>query len=101
MTGVVAAEAGELEAKLASFVRAAPPVVEAPAGEARTVPVAARSYIRPGFGGRILRLEWRDESLTFTTPEMAAWHVTLGLASEPGAGLPGETVSSSAWPTAA
>jgi hypothetical protein len=65
VTGVVADEAAELEAELASFVRAVPPVavplvvealvvealvvealvVEAPAGDARTAPAAARSYI--------------------------------------------------------
>jgi len=70
VTGVVADEAAELEAELASFVRVVPPVavplvvealvvvplvvealvvealvVEAPAGDARTAPAAARSYI--------------------------------------------------------
>jgi len=60
VTGVVADEAAELEAELASFVRAVPPVavplvvealvvealvVEALAGDARTAPAAARSYI--------------------------------------------------------
>jgi len=56
-------------------------------------------YARPGLGGWLLRLEWRDGNLTFITPEAAAWHMTLTPTSdpdtfiaEPGSGLTGETV---------
>jgi len=56
-------------------------------------------YARPGLGGWLIRLEWRDGKLTFTTPESAAWQVTLSPTSSPdmfsiasGAELAGEHV---------
>jgi len=56
-------------------------------------------YARPGLGGWLLGLEWRDGNLTFTAPEAAAWHMTLTpttdpdvFISQPGAGFSGETV---------
>ena len=56
-------------------------------------------YTRPGLGGWMLRLEWRDGKLTFVAPEMALWQLVLEPTSnsdvfiaEPGSGFPGENV---------
>jgi len=56
-------------------------------------------YTRPGLGGWMLRLEWRDGKLTFVAPEMALWQLVLEPTSnpdvfiaEPGSGFPGEPV---------
>ena len=34
-------------------------------------------YARPGLGGWVLRLEWRDGQLLFTTAESPAWQIVL------------------------
>jgi hypothetical protein len=39
-------------------------------------------YTRPGFGGWIFRLEWRDGNLAFTTPDAATWEVALAPTSD-------------------
>jgi len=40
-------------------------------------------YARPGLGGWLLRLEWRDEKLTFIAPESPGWQVTLEASDDP------------------
>jgi CubicO group peptidase (beta-lactamase class C family) len=93
----------ELGVDLASIARglvlAAPAVIEA----SEPAPVQYRPllgvYARPGLGGWVLRLEWRDGQLTFTTPDAGAWRVALAPTSNPDAfspdpdsGLAGENV---------
>lgn len=46
-------------------------------------------YARPGLGGWMLRLEWRDGSLTFTIADTAAWHLTLAPTADPDVFIPG------------
>jgi CubicO group peptidase (beta-lactamase class C family) len=57
-------------------------------------------YARPDLGGWVIRLEWRQGELTFTTPESAAWRLVLVPAGgpdsfviAPGTWLPGENVT--------
>jgi D-alanyl-D-alanine carboxypeptidase len=93
----------ELALDLASasrrMVRAAPPGIEVPVPVPGPYRPLLGIYTRPGLGGWIFRLEWRDGNLAFTTPEAATWEVTLAPTSDPdvfipgpGSGLPGETV---------
>jgi hypothetical protein len=56
-------------------------------------------YARPGLGGWVLRLEWRDGKLTFVTPELASWRLAIEPTStpdtfvaEPGSFFSGENV---------
>jgi len=81
------------------LIRAAQPQIQAPEPAPGQYRPLLGIYARPGLGGWILRLEWRDGNLAFTTPEAAAWHMTLTSTSdpdtfvaEPGSGLTGETV---------
>jgi CubicO group peptidase (beta-lactamase class C family) len=77
----------ELGLNLASIARrlvsAAPPVIERPG----PVPAEYRSllgcYARPGFGGWILRLEWRSGRLTFTSADLASWSLALEPTADP------------------
>lgn len=79
----------ELAFDLAAIARrlanGAPPAIQAPApapapGQYRPL---LGIYSRPELGGWILRLEWRDGSLAFTTPETPAWSLTLTPTSDP------------------
>jgi hypothetical protein len=93
----------ELAIDLASTARrlvlAAPPTIEPPAPAPAHYRPLLGIYSRPGLGGWILRLEWRDGNLTVTTPETTTWHVPLiptgdpdVFVPKPGTGLPGETI---------
>jgi len=59
------------------LVRAAPPVIETPAPTPGQYRPLLGVYARPELGGWLLRLEWRDGNLAFTTPEMARWRLRL------------------------
>jgi CubicO group peptidase (beta-lactamase class C family) len=81
------------------LIRAPQPQIQAPEPAPGQYRPLLGIYARPGLGGWVLRLEWRDGNLTFTTPEAAAWHVKLTPTSdpdtfttEPGSGLTGDTV---------
>jgi len=77
----------ELGVDLASIartmVRAAPPVIEAPQPAPSHYRPLLGIYARPGLGGWMLRLEWRDGNLTITTPDTAAWRLTLAPTADP------------------
>ena len=55
------------------------PPVPAPAGYRPLLGI----YARPGLGGWLIRLEWRDGKLTFTTPESPGWQLILTPAGDP------------------
>ena len=95
-----AALAVDLAAAARRLVLAQPPAVTQPA----PVPAGYRPllgiYARPDLGGWVIRLEWRDGKLTFTTPESAAWRLVLVPADgpdsfviAPGTWFPGENVT--------
>jgi CubicO group peptidase (beta-lactamase class C family) len=74
----------DLAATARRLARAQPPAITPP----EPVPAAYRPllgiYARPDLGGWVIRLEWRDGKLTFTTPESAAWLLVLAPTSDPG-----------------
>lgn len=93
----------ELALDLASTARrlvlAAPPTIAAPSPTPKHYRPLLGVYARPGLGGWILRLEWRDGTLAITTPETTTWHVPLAPTNDPdvfvprpGTGLPGDTI---------
>jgi CubicO group peptidase (beta-lactamase class C family) len=77
----------ELAVDLASIARrlaqGAPPAAGAPAPAPEQYRPLMGIYSRPGLGGWILLLEWRDGRLAFTTPEMPAWSMALTPTSDP------------------
>ncbi len=82
----------ELAATAGRLAGSRPPPVQAP------VPLLG-IYARPGLGGWLLRLEWRDGKLTATFGEPVSWQLVLAPTSdpdtftvEPGTGLTGERV---------
>ena len=97
-TGSAALAMG-LAVRARALARAQPPVIPLPPPGPREYLPLLGVYARPGLGGWLIRLEWRDGKLTFTTPESAAWQVTLSPTSsadvfsiEPGGELAGECV---------
>ncbi len=92
----------ELAFDLASVARrlagSAPSAVEAPAPTPAVYRPLLGIYARPGLGGWVLRLEWRDGRLTFVSPD-AGWRLALEPTSnpdvftaEPGSNFSGEDV---------
>jgi hypothetical protein len=77
----------QLGVDLASIARtvvlAAPPAIEAPQPAPGHYLPLLGIYARPGLGGWMLRLEWRDGNLTITTPDAAAWYLTLAPTADP------------------
>jgi CubicO group peptidase (beta-lactamase class C family) len=67
----------ELAAAARRRVLARPPVIAPP----EPVPARYRPllgiYARPGLGGWVLRLEWRDGELAFTSPEAPGWRAVV------------------------
>jgi hypothetical protein len=87
----------ELAATARRLARSAPPAVRPPAPAPREYLPLLGIYARPGLGGWLLRLEWRDGKLTFTAGESAAWRLVLAPTGDPdtftiesGADLTGE-----------
>lgn len=78
-----AALAVRLAARARALARAQPPVIQLPPPAPREYLPLLGVYARPGLGGWLIRLEWRDGKLTFTTTESAAWQVTLSPTSSP------------------
>lgn len=77
----------ELAFDLASIARrlapAAPPPIEASVPTPETCRPLLGIYTRPDLGGWMLRLEWRDGTLAFVSPEMPAWRLALEPTSNP------------------
>jgi CubicO group peptidase (beta-lactamase class C family) len=65
------------------LARDAPPAIKAPAPAPEHYRPLLGIYSRAELGGWILRLEWRDGNLVFTTPDTSAWSVTLTPTSDP------------------
>jgi CubicO group peptidase (beta-lactamase class C family) len=90
----------ELASVARRVARSAPAVTEMPApmpGQHRPL---LGLYARPGLGGWVLRLEWRDGKLAFVSPDVAAWRLALEPTSdpdifiaEPGSNFSGENVT--------
>jgi CubicO group peptidase (beta-lactamase class C family) len=81
------------------LVRSAPAVPQPPAPVPAQYRPLLGMYARPGLGGWVLRLEWRDGKLTFVTPELASWRLAIEPTStpdtfvaEPGSFFSGENV---------
>jgi CubicO group peptidase (beta-lactamase class C family) len=92
------AVAMDLAATARRLARSAPPV-HAPSPAPREYRPLLGIYARPGLGGWLLRLEWRDGKLTATFGEPVTWQLVLAPTSdpdtftvEPGADLTGERV---------
>lgn len=77
----------ELGCDLGSIARrlvlAAPPVIGAPEPMPGHYRPLLGLYVRPQLGGWVLCLEWRDGNLVFTSPETAAWSLTLAPTTDP------------------
>jgi len=87
----------ELAAAAGRLAGSGPPPVQAPAPAPREYRPLLGIYARPGLGGWLLRLEWRDGKLTATFGEPVSWQLVLAPTSdpdtftvEPGTGLTGE-----------
>jgi hypothetical protein len=74
----------ELAALARGLTRSRPP---GPDGPPVPVPESYRPllgiYARSHLGGWLLRLEWRDGKLTFTTAEAPGWQLVLGPTADP------------------
>jgi CubicO group peptidase (beta-lactamase class C family) len=74
----------ELAALARGLTRSRPP---GPDGPPVPVPESCRPllgiYARSHLGGWLLRLEWRDGKLTFTTAEAPGWQLVLGPTADP------------------
>jgi CubicO group peptidase (beta-lactamase class C family) len=93
------AVAMDLAATARRLARSAPPPVHAPSPAPREYRPLLGIYARPGLGGWLLRLEWRDGKLTATFGEPVSWQLVLAPTSDPdtftvesGTGLTGERV---------
>jgi CubicO group peptidase (beta-lactamase class C family) len=77
----------ELAFDLASIARrlarAAAPPIEASVPTPETCRPLLGIYTRPDLGSWMLRLEWRDGTLAFVSPEMPAWRLALEPTSNP------------------
>jgi CubicO group peptidase (beta-lactamase class C family) len=96
-TTASAALAMDLATIARRLAQAAPPLIQPPLPAPREYLPLLGIYARPGLGGWLLRLEWRDGKLTVTTGESAAWQLVLAPTSDPdtftiesGPGLTGE-----------
>jgi CubicO group peptidase (beta-lactamase class C family) len=89
----------DLAAAARRLVMAQPPAITPPV----PVPAGFRPllgiYARPGLGGWVIRLEWRDGKLAFTTAESPVWQLILTPTDDPNlftiareCDLPGENV---------
>jgi CubicO group peptidase (beta-lactamase class C family) len=65
------------------LTRAEPPAPEAPAAAPGAYRPLLGLYARPGLGGWVLRLEWRDGRLAFVSPEAPGWGIALQPTSDP------------------
>ncbi len=81
------------------LARSAPSASKAPAPTPGQYRPLLGIYARPGLGGWVLRLEWRDGKLAFISPEMPSWHLALEptgnpdvFIAEPGSNFSGENV---------
>jgi CubicO group peptidase (beta-lactamase class C family) len=83
----------ELGPDLASIARrlvlAAPPVIGVPEPMPGQYRPLLGLYVRNELGGWVLRLEWRDGNLVFTSPEAAAWSLKLTSTTDPDVFLAG------------
>jgi hypothetical protein len=93
------AVAMDLAATARRLAGSGPPPVQAPSPAPREYLPLLGIYARPGLGGWLLRLEWRDGKLTATFGEPVSWQLALAPTSdpdtftvEPGADLTGERV---------
>jgi hypothetical protein len=89
----------DLAATARRLAGSGPPPVQAPSPAPREYLPLLGIYARPGLGGWLLRLEWRDGKLTATFGEPVSWQLALAPTSdpdtftvEPGADLTGERV---------
>ena len=89
----------DLAASARRLARSAPPPIRPPAPAPREYLPLLGIYARPGLGGWLLRLEWRDGKLTVTTGESAGWQLVLAPTGDPdtftiesGADLTGDRV---------
>jgi len=77
----------ELAFDLASIAqhlaRSAPPAIDAFAPTPPAYRLLLGIYARPGLGGWVLRLEWRDGKLAFVSTEMPGWSLALEPTSNP------------------
>lgn len=96
-TSASAALAMDLAGIARRLAGSAPPLIQPPPAAPREYLPLLGIYARPGLGGWLLRLEWRDGKLTVTAGESAAWHLVLTPTSDPdtftiasGADLTGE-----------
>jgi CubicO group peptidase (beta-lactamase class C family) len=98
-----AGSAEELACDLASIAHrlagSAPSAIRAPAPTPAQYRPLLGIYAQPDLGGWLLRLEWRDGKLAFTSPEMPAWQLALKptgdpdvFIAEPGSSFSGEDV---------
>lgn len=96
-TTASAALAIDLATIARGLAQAAPRLIQPPLPAPREYLPLLGIYARPGLGGWLLRLEWRDGKLMVTTGESAAWQLVLAPTSDPdtftiesGPGLTGE-----------
>jgi CubicO group peptidase (beta-lactamase class C family) len=89
----------DLAATARRLARSAPPPIQPPPPAPPEYLPLLGIYARPGLGGWLLRLEWRDGKLTFTIGGLAGWQVVLaptgdpdGFIVESGSDLTGERV---------
>jgi CubicO group peptidase (beta-lactamase class C family) len=90
----------ELASAARRLARSAPTATGTPAPMPGQYRPLLGLYARPGLGGWVLRLEWRDGKLAFVSPEVAAWRLALQPTSdpdifvaEPGSNFSGENVT--------
>src|SRR5439155_100793 len=73
----------DLAATAGRLAGSGPPPVQAPAPAPREYRPLLGIYARPGLGGWLLRLEWRDGKLTATFGEPVSWQLMLAPTSDP------------------
>jgi CubicO group peptidase (beta-lactamase class C family) len=99
-TGSVEELAFDLAATARRLARSAPPAITTPPVK---TPAPYRPllglYARSDLGGWVLRLEWRDGQLVFTSPDLPSWRLALEptddpdvFIAEPGSSFSGENV---------
>lgn len=89
----------DLAAAARRLVMAQPPAITPPVPAPADYRPLLGIYARPGLGGWVIRLEWRDGRLTFMTPESPTWQLILVPTDDPDlftiareCDLPGENV---------